>query len=90
MLVFLPAVDVRSRHTGDVRSPGVQGLFWTSTPVLSGSAWRLYIRSLEVDAGGTNTHPRPWGMSVRCVQELTEKNQVSNPHISFCEFKKKE
>ena len=74
---FLPAVDLRHRIDGDVRLPGVYGMFWSSTPSSSRYAWDLRIHSTEVRAGATyGRHTRALGLSVRCVQELTDENQV--------------
>ena len=74
---FLPAVDKRSRHTGDVRYPGLLGWFWSSTPYGTISARVLRITSTDVFAGVDNANP-PWGFSVRCVQELTEEKSGLN------------
>ena len=73
---FLPAVGQRNRRTGDVRNLGVTGVFWSSTPNDTSNAWNLAFNSTVVNAGTHNISSRAWGMSVRCVQELTEKNQV--------------
>ena len=76
---FLPAVDLRDRRNGDVLLPGVRGYFWSSTPsIIAHSAWHLRFHSAEVRAGFANSTQRPWGMSVRCVQEFTEKKSGLN------------
>ena len=76
---FLPAVDVRSRHTGDVRYPGMRGWFWSSTPALTHTAWALWITSTFVDAGTPDHHHRVFGFSVRCVQRIYREKSGLNP-----------
>ena len=75
---FLPAVGLRGRDTGDIRSPDVVGRFWSSSPHTSYYAWFLRFDIANVQAGTYFTH-RAWGLSVRCVQEFTEKKSGLNP-----------
>ncbi len=62
--IYLPAAGFRYCD-GDVGSVGTRGSYWSSTPIDSGYAWRLYFDSSGVNMGRNG---RCGGQSVRLVQ----------------------
>lgn len=62
--ITLPAAGYR-KYFGDVFDVGTYGIYWSSTPYDSDSAWSLYFIWSEVNMYGIN---RCDGRSVRLVQ----------------------